>query len=80
MQTRYTIHTFNLIWSFQNVKVTTGALNLDDLPNLDKMVENFNSISTDGPNKILRGIKQAILSEFSFQHKYFSRGHLVDAI
>ena len=33
----------------------TGAIDVEDLPNLDKMVNDFYSLSEDGPNKILRG-------------------------
>ena len=33
----------------------TGSLQLEDLPKLDKMVNDFYAISEDGPNKILRG-------------------------
>ena len=34
----------------------TGTLELEDLPKLDQMVENFYEISQDGPQKILRGL------------------------
>lgn len=33
----------------------TGSLQLEDLPKLDKMVNDFDAIKEDGPNKILRG-------------------------
>ena len=37
-------------------KVMTGSLQLEDLPKLDQMVDNFYEISKDGPKKILRGL------------------------
>ena len=36
----------------------TGTLELDDLPKLDQMVNNFTLISKPGPDRILRGEKQ----------------------
>ena len=34
----------------------TGTLEVEDLPKLDQMVDNFYKISQDGPEKILRGL------------------------
>lgn len=39
------------------VSVMTGSLQLEDLPKLDKMVNDFDAIKEDGPNKILRDVK-----------------------
>ena len=40
----------------------TGTLELDDLPKLDQMVNNFTVISKPGPDRILRGEKQTATS------------------
>ena len=36
-------------------KVMTGSLQIEDLQKLDKMVNDFDAIRENGPNKILRG-------------------------
>ena len=41
-------------------QVMTGSLELEDLPKLEQMVENFYEISQDGPEKILRGLVNKI--------------------
>ena len=53
-----------------NVKVMTGSLQLEDLPKLDKMVNDFDAITEDGPNKILRGKLNGKAKHFSwtFEH------------
>ena len=38
----------------------TGTLEVEDLPKLDQMVDNFYKISQDGPQKILRGLLDKI--------------------
>ncbi len=48
-----------------NVKVMTGSLQLEDLPKLDKMVNDFDAITEDGPNKILRGKLNGKAKHFS---------------